>query len=222
MLRILVVLLHVFFSLPVVNWVWQKVLDVWQVNNRIPEGTSFDAGVITSYAATESRLTHGSRVVLERAVSLAGTKTLLFWGSFGPSNSNQEEKLKRLGLITFPHAFFGKVTSAEDETDACLQKMSQIFSECGESPEKIFIASEGCYSRRQELIWKRKVRKYFPKSKLYFVSVDAREAEDQENPMVFQRYWEVWLAFNIFFWVVYHVPFAHWIVKRLNPRQPTS
>lgn len=55
---------------------------------------------------------------------------------------------------------------------------------------------------------------------LCFVSVDGRKAADPDNPMIFQKYWDVWLAFNMFFGAVYKVKPFQRILERINPHQP--
>jgi hypothetical protein len=154
------------------------------------------------------------------ARSLVSESTILTWGSFAPARSETEEEIKRKMLPS--GNFVGKVTSTIDEAKACLTEIARVARIENRTIKNLFVSCEGCHSRRLRIVWRKEIKNYFPDAKLWIVSCDGRDAADPDNPMIFQRHWEVWLLFNIVFGLIYWVPPLLWVLNKINPHQPTK
>lgn len=217
-MKYLAVFLYFFLKNRFVSSVLEKVLEKWQVQDTFPEN-SLDAIAVISYAAHSMGLTTGSVVTSARGVYLAELhRSIIGWGIFkGPTQEIERfEKEKIFGSVT--NVCVGEVTSSTDECEAILE----AWQKTGRKIERVGVEAEGSHARRDKLVWQYYLPKYFPNAKLFFSSADARDCADKRNPMHLQRYWQVWLLFNICFYPLYRwFPGVAWFAKR-NFHQATN
>lgn len=216
-MRFLTEFLYFFLKFPPITWVLSKILERWEVNDTFPEG-GVDAMAVISYAATNNSLTHGSFVVVDASKHHVNSDVIVGWGVFAGPNQDVERKRKEVLFRDVPNICVGAVTSSTDECEAILKAWVKI----GKKINKVGVGAEGAHSRRDRLVWQYYLPKYFPNAKLCFCSSDARRCADRWNPMYLQRYWQVWLLFNIFFYPLYRwFPGVAWFAKR-NFHQASS
>jgi hypothetical protein len=211
--------LYFFLRFPPITWILEWILEAWQVNDVFPQD-GVDAMAVISYAANKDELTYGSCQVALMSRSLKPNQDMLIgWGTFAGPTQETEERLKRFIFRSTPNVVYvNSVTSSTDECKAILE----AWVKTGKQIRKVGVAVEGAHSRRDRLVWMYLLPKYFPNAKLFFRSVDARQCADKRNPMYLQRYWQVWLVFNICFYPLYRwFPGVAWFAKK-NFHQASS
>lgn len=200
------IVLHI---VPGLSW----VLSRWQIDDSLPKG-GVDAFALISYAAHRDGLTRGSGVTMRRAYWYLIRRALpgiVGFGVFKGPTATVEQERKENFFSAKRYHFVGAVTSSTDECEAILSAWKQA----GENPASICVIAEGAHSRRGRAVWKHILPNYFPSAKLYFKSVDARLCSDHRNPMHLQRYWRVWLVFNVVFYPLYTMwPGVGWFAKK--------
>lgn len=187
-----------------------KLLEVWEVNDTFPtEGV--DAIAVVSYAA-HNTLTHGSRQIIMIGMNYhqRNPNTIIGWGVFAGTTQEIERREKESIFKNAPNIYVGAVTSSTDECEAILQ----AWQKTGRHINKVGVGAEGAHSRRDRLVWQYYLPKYFPNAKLYFCSVNTQHCADNLNPIYLQRYWQVWLCFNVCFYPLYRwFPGVAWFAK---------
>ena|SRR6185436_10834480 len=211
-MRLIAEFLHAILDNRFAHWILLWILKKWQVNDSVPEeGT--DVTCLISCSAHQDGLTSGSELTLALAGgnTLRNRKTLVLWGIFRNPLQEVERREKESALRDTDNICVGDVTSSTDECEAMLE----VLRELGKPIHSLLVVPEACHSRRDRLVWKWYLKKYFPKAVLYFRSADAEKSADPRNPMFLQRYWEVWLIFNIMFYPLYRwFPGVGWFAKR--------
>lgn len=188
---------------------------MWALNDPLP--SEADVIAVISYGATCNRLTNGSEEVVRLAEYLNVVKypdALVVCGSFSKNpDSELEYFLKKRKLPGSIHA--GPVSSSTDECEA----IKNALASAGKSASSIVVVAEGAHSRRCKRVWKY----MFPNSRICFRSICAWRADDRENPMQFQRHWQVWLLVNIAadFLAYRWKPILRFLIKK-NFSQPVS
>lgn len=155
-------------------------------NAEVTNGTKF----VISYGGLPSRLT---------AMSLNATKlarehsTRLYGRVFGCEFSGnppgaQEYKLKS--------SFFdGKFVNAGLASNT-INEHKELIREAlhsGEYPASMIVYGNGYHLLRVEVV----CRHYNPGSRFVFIGTNPEEDDDPENPMIAQRYWQVWGFVNL-------------------------
>ncbi len=214
-MKILAIVLHAILSMPIISYFLKKILPWWQRSDVLPPRTKVDAVVIISYGTHQTDLTEGSQAVLERALETGRYRTVYFFGVFRHNMSCFEKIRKILFLQKVPWICVGEVTSTTDECESILKKIKE------KKPETkvIVVSAEGAHTPRARLVWQYFLPHYLPQAQVYMVTSNARLCADQKNPMYLQRYWQVWLVFNMFFYPLYKYFPGVRFFARLNPHQ---
>jgi hypothetical protein len=176
----------------------EKILRSWCINDRLPE--KIDVIVPISYGATISEMTKSSLLVSKEASRIAHShaEAKIVWGSYSKSPRPGLERRWKSDILEDggnETAFVGNVSSTTDECQLIKRKLMDLFWRS----RKIVVVAEGCHSRRAKKVWEY----FFPNSEICFRSIDPREAEDQSNPMIFQKHWLLWFIFNLALYPLY-------------------
>lgn len=189
------------------RWLAKK----WAINDPLPKEADIIATI--SYAATRARLTHGSErtMLLAKEIAKLKTEATVVWGWFSKNPDRfleREIKQSVLGGVCV-----GPVSSSTDECEA-IRKVAET-----RRSGAIIVVTEGAHSRRCKRVWEY----MFPNAEICFRSIPAWEAADPENPMWFQRRWQVWLLVNIAADLLAYrwEPILRFLIKR-NFSQPAS
>jgi hypothetical protein len=166
----------------------EKLALWWSVNDVPP--CNLDLIVPVTHGATKIRLTNGARSVLNETLHQLSTYEhcgifpRVAWGIFGRNPDLWLEKKIKLPIFNdLTNYFIGAVWSTIEECHGVKDSLPTYFN-----PEVIVVITDQAHSRRCRLIWK----VFFPKSKIYIVSVPIAETVDPESPMLpYRKMWKI-------------------------------
>jgi hypothetical protein len=168
-----------------------------------------DFGVLISFAATNKRLTNGSRETLNLAREMIRRypNILIFGGTYFKNSEPDIEQQEKQGALGDQFIWVGKVSSTTDECEAIKKEVQRRKIQS----KDIIIADEEYHSLRTEPVWNH----YFPEATLSLQLTPGKIAADPENPMPSQRYWQTWLLANVVFAPTYkYYPGVEWWARR--------
>jgi hypothetical protein len=199
-----------------------RLWTVPQAGSMSKDRQQFTAEVVISYAATDHRLTRASAGVAQLAAESGRANPPIFWGIFSAQSPRQKamEREKKENIFRNRRNFFiGEMGTSIDEPMAVIK----VAKENNISLERVLVYAWGPHSRRDRLAWKYCLRRYYSKTaRVEFRSLSGPAGDDPENPMILQRNWKVWTAFNMVFYAPYRLPFGVQFFAWWNPRQPAS
>lgn len=146
---------------------------------------------LISHAATPTRLTRMSEHTTYMAKYLVREyypTSLVIGCEFrdNPKEAQEAEwKIESLGS-NVKFICPGKASSTTDEEGI-------LFAATDKDINNSIVLSNGAHIRRARLVW----NYYHPNSHLRFVSTDMRLDDDPDNPILAQRYWQVWMVANL-------------------------
>jgi hypothetical protein len=146
---------------------------------------------LISYAATSSRLTNMSRnttgIVAYLVKQYYPTSTVIAC-SFrdNPHDALEAPWKKELLGHGVKFIYAGRASSTTDEREFLVGATNGYI-------KKSIVVGNGAHIRRARMVWSH----FHPKANLRFVSTNMNMDDDPENPMLAQRYWQVWMVANL-------------------------
>ena len=144
-----------------------------------------------SYAATPTRLTRMSEHTTCMAKYLVHEyypTSVVVGCEFrdNPKEAQEAEwKIESLGS-NVKFICPGEASSTTDEEGI-------LFAATNKDINNSIVICNGAHIRRVRLVW----NYYHPNSHLRFISTDMKLDDDSENPMLAQRFWQVWMIANL-------------------------